>query len=109
MAKINSKQKGKRGELELVHELKRLGYKEARRGQQYCGISGDADVVGLKGIHIECKRTERLQLYPAIKQAKEDAKNDELPTVFHRKNNEEWVVIMNLDDWNELYKGGKQA
>ena len=48
---MNSKQKGARGERELSSKLKEYGY-ETRRGQQYCGANGDADVVGLPGIHI---------------------------------------------------------
>ena len=75
-----------------------------RRGQQYCGANGDADVVGLPGIHIECKRVERLNLYDAVDQAKHDAKPDELPAVFHRKNHCEWLVTMPIDLWMEIYK-----
>jgi len=56
---MNSKRKGKRGELELAKKLKEYGF-SARRGQQYSGIGGD-DVVGLDGVHIECKRAERLR------------------------------------------------
>ena len=55
----NSKQKGKRGELELVKRLKDiLPGKPWRRSQQFCGANGDADVVGVKDLHIECKRVE---------------------------------------------------
>tara|TARA_Y100000310_G_scaffold321537_1_gene379279 strand:+ start:434 stop:664 length:231 start_codon:yes stop_codon:yes gene_type:complete len=35
---VNSRQKGKRGELEVVHLLKEYGF-EARRGQQFKGTS----------------------------------------------------------------------
>ena len=53
---MNSNRKGKEGERELANLLKdRYGY-DCRRGQQFCGSNGDADVVGLPGIHIECKR-----------------------------------------------------
>ena len=45
---MNSRQKGKGGELELAKLLRAYGY-NARRGQQYSGISGDADVVGVPG------------------------------------------------------------
>ena len=99
----NSKQKGARGERELSSKLKEYGYK-TRRGQQYCGANGDADVVGLPGIHIECKRVERLNIYDAISQAKADAKENELPTVFHRKDRSEWLVTMTLEDWMKIYK-----
>lgn len=101
---INSRSKGKRGEAELASVLRQHGY-EARRGQQYSGANGDADVVGLPGIHIECKRRERLDLYDAIAQAVRDAgKKHLLPTVMHRKNNCEWLVTMRLDDWVEIYR-----
>jgi len=100
---VNSKAKGARGERELSSKLKEYGY-NTRRGQQYCGANGDADVVGLEGIHIECKRVEKLNLYDAVAQATADAKKEEMPTVFHRKDNCQWLVTMKLDDWIKLYK-----
>lgn len=102
---INSKMKGKAGELELCRKLKEHGF-DVRRSVQYNGKAdeGQADLIGLKGIHIEVKRTEKLNLYEAIGQAKRDSKEG-LPTVFHRRNNCEWLVIMPLDDWIKLYKG----
>ena len=107
---MNSKQKGKRGELELVHKLQNYGF-NTRRSVQYNGKAedGQADLVGLPNIHIECKRVEKLNLYDAIAQAKHDAKAEELPTVFHRKNDSEWLVTMRLDDWIELYKKYEEA
>jgi Holliday junction resolvase len=102
---INSKDKGRRGEQELARKLREYGYTEAKRSVQYCGANGDADVIGLPGIHIECKRVERLQLYDAIDQAKRDC-GENIPAVFHRKNNCEWLVIMRLEDWIEMYKEG---
>ena len=102
---MNSRDKGCRGERELANKLKEYGY-DCRRGQQYCGANGDADVVGLEGVHIECKRTERLSLYDALAQAKHDAREGEMPVVMHRKNHCEWVVIQPLEDWIELYKEG---
>lgn len=100
---MNSRDKGARGERELAKKLREYGY-ETRRGQQYCGANGDADVVGLAGVHIECKRVERLNLYDAIAQSKHDARRDEIPVVMHRKNECEWLVTMRLEDWIEFYK-----
>lgn len=100
----NSRQKGKRGELEIAGILRGYGYSECRRGQQYCGANGDADVTGLPGVHIEVKRRERLDLYGAVDQSKRDSKEDELPSVFHRKNNCEWLVTMPLEAWIRLYR-----
>lgn len=99
----NSRRKGATGERELARILKKYGF-DSRRGQQYCGANGDADVIGLPGIHIECKRVESLRLYDALLQSKSDAREGELPIVVHRKNNHEWVVIQPLSDWIELYK-----
>ena len=101
---MNSRQKGARGERELAKKLREYGY-ETRRGQQYCGANGDADVVGLPGIHIECKRVEHLNLYDAMSQSRHDAREGEVPVVMHRKDNCEWLVTMRLDDFMELYDG----
>lgn len=101
-----SREKGKRGEREIAAILKAHGY-DARRGQQFCGANGDADVVGLDGIHIEVKRTEKLKLYEALEQAQSDARDGELPVVMHRKNNHEWVVIQPLEDWIAMYSTSK--
>lgn len=105
MAK-NSRRKGAEGERELAGILRDVyGYKDAKRGQQYCGVAGNADVIdALPGIHIECKRVERLQLYDAMTQAKRDARPGELPAVFHRKNHSEWLVTLSIDDFMNLYR-----
>ena len=100
---INSKRKGTRFERALASKLREYGY-ECRRGQQYCGANGDADVVGLPGIHIEAKAVERLNLYDAVNQSKRDAKDDELPAVFHKKNNCEILVTMPLDVFMDIYR-----
>lgn len=100
---INSREKGKRGEREVAKLLRDYGY-DCRRGQQYCGANGDADVVGLPGIHIEVKRKEKLNIYDAIGQAKRDAKPEEIPVVFHRKNNCEWLAILTVEDLMTIYR-----
>ena len=100
---INSRSKGAAGERELAKILKQYGY-DTRRGQQYCGANGDADVVGLPHIHIECKRVEKLNLYDAMSQAISDARANEMPAVFHRKNNCKWLVSMQLDDFMKIYQ-----
>ena len=100
---MNSKRKGAGGERELARKLREYGY-DCRRGQQYNGADGSADVIGLPGIHPEVKRVERLNISDAMSQAISDAKDEEKPVVFHRKNNESWLVTMRLDDWVELYR-----
>lgn len=100
---INSRTKGAVGERELANILKENGY-VARRGQQFSGKNGDADVVGLPYIHIECKRVERLVIEKAMEQSRSDARENEIPVVMHRKNRQPWLVTMDLDTWLEMYK-----
>ena len=99
----NSRQKGKRGELELAHFLEQWGY-EMRRGQQYSGSNGDADVVGIDGLHIECKRTNNLRLFDAMEQSKNDARLGEIPVVMHRRDRGEWLCTLRLTNFMELWK-----
>lgn len=103
MAK-NSRNKGKRGEQEVVDLLKEHGY-EARRGQQYTGGDGSPDVVhNVPGVHVEVKRVEQLSLYPAMEQASRDAAGKAMPAVFHRRNDQRWVVVVWADDFLSLMR-----
>lgn len=101
---LNSKNKGKRYELELARDFRMEGYPNVRRSAQYCGANGDADVVGLPHIHVEAKHVERLNLRDAMDQAVRDAKDGELPAVFHRKNHCETLVTMRMADWFKIYR-----
>lgn len=102
---MDSKEKGKRGELELSHILTEHGF-NTRRGQQYCGANGDADVVGLPGFHLEVKRVEKLNVEKAMEQSIRDAKDEEIPVVVHRKNRKPWLVTMRLEEWIGMIKNG---
>lgn len=99
----NSREKGKRYERHVASLFRNEGY-EARRSQQYAGINGDADVVGVPYIHVECKHQERMQLYDWIAQAKRDAREGEIPVVIHRKNYCNDLVTMEFADWVMLYR-----
>ena len=107
---MNSRDKGARGERELAKFLQEHGY-FARRGQQYSGKNGDADVEGLEGIHIECKRVEKLNIDDAMEQSVRDAFADSIrqgksviPTVFHRRNGKKWKVTMLAEDFLKFYE-----
>lgn len=111
-SKINSRTKGASGERELAQLLRNQGHLEARRGQQYSGINGDADVIGVKGIHIECKRQQKVNDEMWLKQAEDDARKGELPVVIYRRDREQWKVLIrqNLADiiWQTLTEEQKQ-
>lgn len=97
----NGNAKGKCGERELSKELSRLFGVECRRGQQYQGGCDSPDVVGLPGVHIECKRTNVLRLWEAVDQAVAEC-GENVPVVMHRPNRREWLAIVRLDDLPEL-------
>lgn len=104
---VNGKQKGKRGELELVEALRYAGYANARRSAQYCGNTGDApDITGVDGLHIEVKRREQIQDEVFIQQAEREAKKGLVPVVMYRRSREKWKVCLRLDAfmaiWGEL-------
>lgn len=97
---MNSNQKGKRGERELSLFLNDNGHR-ARRSQQYCGNTGDAADIhcpSLEFLHIECKRVEAGNPYVWLKQSMREC-GKKIATVFHRRNNEEWVVIIRAEDF----------
>ena len=104
MARINSRDKGRRGEVELSSVLNEYGF-DTERMSQYCGKTGVPDVQGLPMIHIECKRVEKLNIDDAMEQSIRDAKANEIPVVMHRKNRKGWKVTMTLEAWMKLYEG----
>lgn len=91
--KINARNKGKRGELEVVNLLKRYGYKAKRIGlMESNGIDkGDVKVdLDIERI-ISCKIGDKVPkfIYDAMR-------NDE-DFVFMRRNREKWIVAMDSD------------
>lgn len=101
---VNSRAKGKRAELEVANILREHGFENARRGVQYSGINGDADVVGVDGLHIEVKAVEHLDLVGACDQSKRDAKEGETWVVIHKKNRTPWLATMGFHEFIELWE-----
>ena len=101
---VNSKQKGKKGELEVANILKNEYGLNARRGQQFSGSPDSPDVIceELADTNIEVKRDEHLNIEKAMQQSTNDSKDMKTPIVVHRKNGEKWKVTMWLDDYMKL-------
>jgi len=93
---LNSKNKGKASELEVVHILQEHGF-EARRTAQYCGNTGDAaDVISNLPFHIEVKHQEKLKIEEWWNQAERDAKG-KMPLLVFRKNRQKWRVVLDFE------------
>lgn len=101
---MNSKRKGNAGERELRRILQeRYGLEDAQRTEG-SGRYGDGDIKNVPGLHIEAKRTERVNLYKAYEQATGDlGVSEKIPVVFHRRNNGGWMAFLSLDDLMRLY------
>lgn len=99
---MNSRAKGKAGELEFSHYLTALLGCRFRRGQQFHGGAEAPDVIAddpaLKAIHWEVKRVESLNLREAMAQAVRDASVTQVPVVAHRRNRGEWLFTFRADD-----------
>ena len=97
-----SRDKGKRGEREVVALFKSHGF-EARRGQQYRGGPDSPDVIhDVPGLYVEVKFREQTSLFVALEQASRDAAPEDAPVVFVRKLRKPWVVVMDADDFLDL-------
>ena len=102
MAKL-SRDKGKRGEREVVEMLKAYGF-EAHRGQQFRGGSDSPDVIhDIPGVFIEVKRKETFSLYPALEKAKGEA-GGKVPVIFHRRSGKPWVVVLEAEAFLEIMR-----
>lgn len=100
---INSRQKGKAGELEACQMLRDLFGWVAGRTQQFCGRAGDDDirVAQTPSLFWEIKREEHLSVHKAMQRASEDA-GRRCPVLMHRKNRSEWLLTIRLADLPRL-------
>lgn len=97
MSGMRSRRKGASGELEVQELARAHGFHACRRAFA-SGASGGGDLTGIPGVHVEVKRTERLDLPGAFRQAQAAADRGEIPVVAHRSNNQPWLATLPLDD-----------
>ena len=99
----NSRQKGKRGELDAAHTLRQLFAWTTRRTQQFKGTtdSSDIEVAETPDAFWEVKREEQLSVFKAMATAVAEA-GPKLPILMHRRNNTEWLVTVRLVDLTRL-------
>ncbi len=101
---INSKQKGSRYERHIAKRIREYGY-DAERGCQHSGGKDSPDVkCSMVGIHWECKKVEKLNIWNALKQSQRDAGDGEMPAVVFSRNREKDYVAVPFDDFMKMYQ-----
>lgn len=104
MGKINSRDKGARYERRVAEMLREYGY-EAERGCQHSGGKDSPDVKhNMKGIHIEAKAVEKLNIWNALAQSERDAGTDEIPIVIFKRNRGKDYVALSFTDFMKLFQ-----
>ena len=106
---MNSRSKGKRGELEfakyIVEQFDGINIDgepvTCRRGCQFRGGEDSPDVITNLPVHFEVKRTERLRLYDALDQAMRDGGDSAV--VAHKANHKPWVAILPMNAFLNLF------
>jgi hypothetical protein len=97
---INSRNKGKRGELEAAAEWNRLvPNAHSRRSQQHSGTESASDLIspGTPHLWLEVKRVERGLNLDAVMEKSREQCGELCPVVLHRKNGGEWMVTFPLE------------
>ena len=100
---MNSRAKGKRGELEAAKALSEVLRVGVERTVQYNGAAGDADlkIEALPMLHIEVKR-RRNDITPDqaeqfLEQAEADARPGKVPICIHRADDDRgWCITLRL-------------
>lgn len=104
---VNSRAKGKVGELTACHDLKAMFGWNAHRTQQRTGWtdgnSPDIEVDEMRDIFFEVKRVEKLNLPRALALAVKQA-GRRCPVVMHRPNRSinGWMLTLRLEDLPRL-------
>jgi len=95
---MNSKNKGKGGELEVTnistHEFgfkaKRTGHHQDHKGHD----AADVTIYSLPFLHVEVKRTETFDRRKFQHQATMGAKDGQIPLICHRENHGKWWAML---------------
>ena len=100
-----SRDKGKRGEREVVALLRDL-YQDARRGFQSRQGDDEADVECTPW-WIEVKRVKAQEAPRKAMAQAVDATDGRPPVVFTRRDNSDWLVTMRVSDWLDVVRRGE--
>jgi Holliday junction resolvase len=94
-----SRDKGKRGEREVVNLVKASGL-NARRTAPLQSASAnqaaDVELLDFPHLHVEVKRDERMSVDAMCRQAEGDVSAGHTPVVVYRRNNGPWRAVVPL-------------
>jgi hypothetical protein len=97
---VNSRRKGKTGELEAAEVLRTLFGWQTRRSQQYCGDnpdSADLRVEQTPQLFWEVKRVNRLNVPKTMRVAASQC-GRRTPVLMHRPDRCDWLLTIRLSD-----------
>ena len=90
--------KGARGELEVVRLLHDHGWTFAGRTSDGKSQTTRGDIaMGPAGVHFEVRRRETLSLWAWLAQAEREAKPGDMPVVAFRRSRSAWYAALPLD------------
>lgn len=100
---LNSRRKGKTGELEAAEILRTLFGWTTRRTQQYSGTSDTADlrVEQTPSLFWEIKRVCRLNVPKAMRTAASQC-GRRVPVLMHRPDRSDWLITIRVQDLPQL-------
>ena len=110
MSGRSAQAKGRRAEIELAAYLREHGLTDAKPGNPL-NYGKQPDITGISGLHIECKRHEKIELNKWYAQAAADAERmqDGKPVVIFRQNRRQWMIVLALEDFIALQEGVKHG
>ncbi len=111
---MNSRQKGKRGELEARDYVRKWWHAPECIRSAQAGGAFTADLLGAgDGLHVEVKRRKKIGATHFMKQAEEDCGDKEVPVVLMREDQYgSWLVMFRIEDTQQfidIYSKNKET
>ena len=103
---LNAQRKGKEYERNIAKKLSKALDTNVRRTPCSGGLGIKGDILDLSGILrdwiIECKKQEHLNIWAAIRQARNAAGSKKWAVIFSRNNEGADYICMDINDWIEI-------